>query len=407
MLRATLIKQGEQDHLLVVTMHHIASDGWSMPVIVREVASLYRSYSENKPSELPALELQYADYAIWQRNYLKGEVLEKKVGYWKEKLAGVAPLELTPDYPRPAVQSTRGSSVKFTIEKEQAEQLSQLGREEGATLYMTLLSALNILLQKYSGQEDISVGTPVANRMQQEIEGLVGFFVNTLALRSHVSGDKTFKEQLQQVKQTMLEAYEHQEVPFEKVVEAVVKERDLGRTPLFQVMLVLQNTPETGKVELGGLQLSGEPVVTTTSKFELTISINETATGLQGSVDYNIDLFKEETIIQLVGHFKNLLGSIIQTPGEKIAKLKMLEAGEERQLLKAFNDTAAEYPRDKNIAALIEAQALKTPDATAVVFEEKELSYKELNERANQLANYLQSKGIKEETLVPLDDRAK
>ena len=402
MLRATLIEQEEQEHLLVVTMHHIASDGWSMPVIVREVASLYRSYAANKPTELTPLELQYADYAIWQRNYLKGEVLEKKIKYWKEKLEGIAPLELPIDYPRPLVQGTSGSSIKFNIEKEQAEGLNKLSKQEGATLFMTLLAGLNILLQKYSGQEDISVGTPVANRMQQEIEGLVGFFVNTLALRSQVSGGQSFRELLQQVKGTMLEAYEHQEVPFEKVVEAVVKERDLGRTPLFQVMLVLQNTPDTGKVELGGLQLSGEPVATTTAKFELTFSINETASGLQGSVDYNTGLFKEETVAELVSHYKTLLGSIVQAPVEKISNLKMLGAEEEHQLLQTYNDTAVDYPRDKSITDLFEEQAQQTPEATAVLFEEEVLTYKELNERSNQLASYLRSKGVSAETLVPV-----
>ncbi len=403
MLRATLIEEGEQEHVLVVVMHHIASDGWSMPVIVKEVASLYKSYAENKPSELVPLGLQYADYAIWQRNYLKGEVLENKLSYWKQKLAGVSPLELPLDYPRPLVQGMEGATARFTISKEQSSQLQELSRREGTTLFMTLLAGLNVLLYRYSGQEDINVGTPVANRGQQEIEGLVGFFVNTLALRNEVSGRKSFKELLHQVRGSMLEAYEHQEVPFEKVVDAVVKERDLSRTPLFQVMLVLQNlAAETAKVALGELQLSGEPSPSNASKFEITFTLTETASGLQGSVQYNTSLYKAGTIEQMCVHFASLLASIVKDPTREIGKLKMLSAEEEQYLLADLNDTSVTYPRERSIIDMFEEQAAKTPGATAIEHEEEKLSYQELNERANQLAHYLVSKGIQEETLVPV-----
>ncbi len=403
MLRATLIEEGVEDHVLVVVMHHIASDGWSMPVIVKEVASLYKSYAENKPVQLAPLALQYADYAIWQRNYLQGEVLENKLSYWKQKLAGVSPLELPLDYPRPLVQGMEGANIKFSIPQEQATQLQELSRREGTTLFMTMLAALNVLLYRYSGQEDISVGTPVANRGQQEVEGLVGFFVNTLALRNEVSGSKSFKELLHQVRGSMLEAYEHQEVPFEKVVDAVVKVRDLSRTPLFQVMLVLQNmAAESTKVALGELQLSGEPSPSNASKFEITFTLTETPSGLQGSVQYNTSLYKAETIEQMGSHFATLLESIIKEPTKEVGKLKMLSTAEEQHLLTDLNNTSVDYPRDKSITELFEAQAIKTPDATAIGHKEEKLSYKELNERANQLAHYLVSKGVTEETLVPV-----
>ncbi len=402
MLRATLLEQAKEEHLLVVTMHHIASDGWSMPVIVKEVTSLYRSYAENKPSELPPLTLQYADYAIWQRNYLKGELLENKLSYWKQKLSGVSFLELPIDYPRPLMQGMEGASVKFTIPKERASQLQELSRREGTTLFMTLLAGLNALLYRYSGQEDISIGTPVANRGQQEIEGLVGFFVNTLALRNHVSGNKSFQELLRQVRESTLEAYEHQEAPFEKVVDAVVKERDLSRTPLFQVMLALQNIAETGELALEELHLSEEPAPSNTSKFELTFTLIETSEGFQCSVQYNTELYKEETITRMATHFTTLLASIVKEPTKEIGKLRMLGKEEEQHLLIDFNNTSVSYPRDSSITAIIEQQVKATPEATAIIFEQEAISYKELNERSNQLAHYLRKRGVGEETLVPL-----
>ncbi|MBA3830264.1 MAG: amino acid adenylation domain-containing protein, partial [Taibaiella sp.] len=326
MLRATLLRLGEEEHLLLVVMHHIASDGWSSGLIIKEAASLYESYSGGLPVDLVPLGLQYADYAVWQRNYLQGEVLANKIKYWKEKLDGVAVLELPVDYPRAAIQSTRGSAGKFSITKQLTDQLNLLCQEKGATLFMVLLAAYKILLHRYSGQEDICVGTPVANRGQQEIEGLIGFFVNTLALRSGVSGGTTFIDFLDQVKATTIEAYGQQDVPFEKVVEAVVRERDLSRSQLFQAMLVLQNTPDAPELQLGALQLSVEAVPSYTSKFELTFSITETGGRLEGLVEYNTDLYREDTIERMTGYFVHLLESIVKNPSQKISKLKMLSA---------------------------------------------------------------------------------
>ena len=402
MLRAELIRQSENDHILAVTMHHIASDGWSASVLVKEVIALYEGYTNNTEIALPQLNIQYADYAIWQRNYLQGEVLEEKLKYWKEKLQGVTTLQLPTDYSRPPVQSTRGATHSFKIDKALSAQLQTLSNAHGATLYMTLLSVFKVLLYRYSGQEDITVGTPIAGRNHQELEGLIGFFINTLALRSQVRGDMTYTELLQEVKATTLEAYAHQEVPFEKVVEAVVKERDMSRNPLFQVEFTLQNTPEVPELKAGGLTFAAESEEHTTSKFDIAFLLSETSEGIRGIVEYCTDLYKEETIERMTGHYLNLLGSVINSPEEQAGRLGMLGASEEETLLKTFNDTAAEYPKDKTIIDLFEAQVIETPEATAIVFEDSQLTYKELNEKANRLAHYLQKKGVKKETLVPI-----
>ena len=276
MLRAELITLGVGDHLLVVTMHHIASDAFSIPVLVRETAALYSAYLSGNSTLLPVLGLQYADYAVWQRNNVQGSFLEDKLKYWKEQLEDMLPLQLPVDYARKADGSGQGSTLFFEIDAQLRQRVQALGHQFGATLYMTLLAAFKVLLYRYSGQEDICVGTSVANRPEQALDGLIGFFVNTLALRSQVKGDKTFIELLQEVKTMTRQAYANQEVPFEKVVEAVVKERVPGRSPLFQVMLVLNNTPEVPELKLGELVLSDQGYEQTTSKFDLTFFITET-----------------------------------------------------------------------------------------------------------------------------------
>jgi amino acid adenylation domain-containing protein len=401
MLRADLVMLNQDEHILVVTMHHIASDGWSRSILVKEVVKLYERYANHEETNLPSLVVQYADYAIWQRNYLQGEVLDNKLGYWKEKLTGVSPLQLPADYARPSIQSSRGTTSSFKIEHGLSAALAGLSRGHGATLYMTLLSAFKVLLYRYSGQEDICVGTPVAGRNQQELEGLIGFFINTLALRSQVSGDMSFTTLLAEVKRTTLEAYGHQEVPFEKVVDAVVKERDMSRNPLFQVLFSLQNTPVVPELKLGELSLSLENQGHTTSKFDLAFMIVETNSGIQGIVEYSTDLYKEETIERLISHYLNLLESIIALPENQVSRLDMLSSTEEETLLTGFNATDAAYPKDKNIVTLFEEQVARNPDAIALAFGQDRLTYNELNERSNQLAHYLQ-KQVKAETLVPV-----
>ncbi len=366
------------------------------------MVELYDSYNENKPITLKPLPLQYSDYSIWQRDYLQGEILEKKLEYWKLKLEEVTPLQLPTDYPRPAVQSKKGAITGFTIDKETSAQLQLLSQQQGGTLFMIVLSAINVLLSRYSSQQDICIGIGVAGRQHQELESLVGFFVNTLALRSQVNPESSFIELFQQVRSTTLEAYANQDVPFEKVVDAVGKERDMSRTPLFQVMFSWQNTPEVVDLRLGELNLSRESFEQTTSRFDLTFTIGNTPFGLHGSLEYCSDLFSSETMERMLSHFKQLLSSIVRKPEQRIGDLEMLTAFERQQLLFGFNDTSVEYPKDKSIIDLFEEQVVKTPGALALVFEDRELSYKELNEHSNQLAHYLRSRGVREETLVPV-----
>jgi hypothetical protein len=266
-------------------MHHIASDGWSVSVLVKEVVELYAAYIENRAAGLAPLPIQYADYAVWQRSNLQGELLDKKVGYWKDKLRGVEPLQLHTDRPRPSVQSRKGAILGYSIDKELGEQLQAFAHQQSSTLFMTLLAAFNVLLHRYTDQEDICVGTPIAGRQHEELEGLIGFFINTLALRSEVRSGSSFKDLLGQIRQSTLEAYGNQEVPFEKVVDAVVKQRDMSRTPLFQVMFVWQNTPEVPELRLGEVQLLPQAFEQNTAKFDLTFTITQTASGLQGSDD--------------------------------------------------------------------------------------------------------------------------
>ncbi|QEM10873.1 non-ribosomal peptide synthetase [Mucilaginibacter rubeus] len=401
MLRAELIATAKDEYVLLLVLHHIAADGWSMPVLVREFSKLYSSYNKSEPIKLKAPEIQYADYAIWQREYLNAEKLQSKLSYWEEKLAGTTTLELPTDHMRPAVQSSRGSVYEFMIAKEQAEQLKQLSLEQGATLYMTLLAIFKVLLYRYSGQEDICVGTPVANRDREETAELIGFFVNTLGLRTTLNGEETFTTLLSKVKQTTLEAYGHQEVPFEKVVEAVVKERDLSRSPLFQVMFVLQNTGVIPTFEIGDIKVTGERAGDYSSKYDLSYNAEETKDGIRIAVEYNTDLYEATTVERMAGHYSQLITSVIIQPATEINKLQLLSKAEELQLA-LFNETEANYPKEENIVSLFEAQSIKTPEVIALVFEDETISYGELNEHANQIAHFLIKQGIGKESLVAI-----
>ncbi|MCW3115037.1 MAG: amino acid adenylation protein, partial [Segetibacter sp.] len=402
MLRAALVQLEEQEYILVVTLHHIASDGWSTSVLVREVVELYSSFEENRENSLSPLPIQYSDYAIWQRDYLQGDTLDKKLQYWKEKLNGVTPLQLPTDFARQAVQGTNGAVTTFSLDQEILHSLHLVSKAQDATLFMTLLAAFNVLLFRYSGQTDICLGIPAANRTQHEVEDLIGFFVNTLALRNVFTEATSFFELLQTVRSTTLQAYEHQDVPFEKVVDEVVKERDISRSPLFQVMFVLQNTPDVQKLKLGEVKLLQETSDRSTAKFELTMAVVETAKGLIGSIEYNTDLYTDATICRMIEHFKTLIVSIVQNPRVAIEALKMLTTAEEEQILVDFNKTEADYPKEKSVIDLFEEQAAKTPQATAIVFEDEQVTYSQLNTRANQLARYLRTKGVKQESLVPI-----
>ncbi len=399
LLKLTLIGLSETEHILIVLLHHIAFDGWSISVMVKELAALYNCRVGDTPSLLNELPIQYKDYAAWQRSYLSGKTLQAKLQFWKDRLTGVAPLDLPLDYPRPAIQSTRGNTLSFIIDKETTDGLNGLSQQHGVTLFMTLSAVFKILLSRYTGQEDIAIGTPVANRSQTSTDGLIGFFVNTIVLRDSLDGDLTFTELLQKVKTTALEAYANQDTPFEKIVEEVAVERSMSYTPLFQVLFALQNTPDAGDLELSKVSLSQERVVNTTSKFDLYFDLLETDEGLQLQIEYCIDLFHSDTIGRMYGHYLNLLRAVVRDPNENIGCIEMVGKNELAQL-KQFNDTEKDYGSVKSITGMFEAHAEVTPDMEAVVFEGEVISYAVLNRRANQLAHYLISCGIGENRLV-------
>jgi amino acid adenylation domain-containing protein len=460
LVRATLLQLAETEHILLLTMHHIISDGWSMGVLVRESVSLYSAlcieegrrqeaegrrllsdgdstptqreqptvygvsdpcslqsrasaqsipsascplpsaFLDDLPTELPQLPIQYADFAIWQRQWCSGEVLETQLSYWKHQLSDApAVLELPTDRPRPAIQTFRGAHQPIALPKELSEGVRTLSQRQGVTLFMTLLATFQTLLYRYTGQTDILVGTPIANRNRAEIEPLIGLFVNTLVLRTDLGGNPTFVDVLSRVREVALAAYAHQDVPFEQLVEALQPARELSHTPLFQVMFVLQNAPMPA-LEFPGLKVSPVAVENLEARFDLTLLLENTEQGLSGSWEYNSDLFDAATIARMAGHFQTLLEGIVVNPNQQLSDLPLLSADERQQLLVEWNDTEADYPVDACIHQLFEAQVERTPDAIAVVFEDEQLTYRELNSRANQLAHHLQALGVEPEVLV-------
>ncbi|MFN6558746.1 MAG: amino acid adenylation domain-containing protein [Nostoc sp. ChiSLP01] len=399
LIRATLIVLSETEHVLSVCMHHIVSDGWSIGVFIQELAALYNAYSQGQTSPLTPLPIQYADFAIWQRQWLQGDILQSQLNYWQQQLKDApALLSLPTDRPRPAVQTFAGAHQEFAISVELTGKLTKLSQEQGVTLFMTLLAAYDTLLYRYTGQSDILVGSPIANRNRSEIEELIGFFVNTLVMRTSLAGNPSFSELLGRVRDMAMDAYAHQDLPFEMLVEALQPERNLSHTPLFQVMFVLQNAPMSG-VELAGLTISSLSAQSTTAKFDLSLLMQNTATGLVGVWEYNTDLFDSSTIERITGHFMTLLEGIVNNPEEKISQLPMLTQVEQ-QLLVEWNNTQADYLQDKCIYQWFQEQVERTPDAVAVVFENQQLTYRQLNCRANQLAHYLQTLGVKSDVLV-------
>ncbi|HEU4508047.1 MAG TPA: amino acid adenylation domain-containing protein [Pyrinomonadaceae bacterium] len=404
LLRASVLRLSEDEHVLLCTMHHIISDGWSMEVLTRELTALYKAYAKGQESPLPELPVQYADYAHWQREWLHGDVLEKQLEYWRQQLDGApAVLELPTDYPRPAVQTFRGAHQSLTLSPELTTELKALTQREGVTLFMTLLAAFQTLLSRYSGQDDIVIGTPIAGRNRAETENLIGFFINTLVLRTDLNGNPTFEELLRRVREVALGAYAHQEVPFEKLVEELQPERDMSRAPLFQVMLVLQNTPSAEVVKIEGLEVTREGSESGTAKFDLMLSVSETNDGrLQTLWEYNTDLFRSRTIDRMMDHFEVLLNSVVQHPEQQFSQLKLLKDEEQQQILVDWNSTAVEYPKEKCLHQLFEEQVERTPDAVAVIYDDTQLTYKELNEKAQRLANHLRTLGVAPESLVGL-----
>jgi len=344
LFRGTLIRLAEDDHVLLSTMHHIVSDGWSMEVLYRELSALYQNFINAQPSQLPELPIQYADFAVWQREWLKGGVLESQLSYWKKQLEGVpAVLNLPTDRPRPAVQSFRGKRQSIDLSKELTQELKALSRKEGVTLFMTVLAAFQTLIYRYTGQEDIAVGSPIAGRTRSETEGLIGFFVNTLVLRSDLSDNPNFRELLDRVRKIALEAYEHQDIPFEKLVEELHPERDLSRSPFFQVMFAFQDVPRQSR-NLPGLTVSPVEISSETAKFDLSLYTYDEAEGLKARLEYNTDLFDHGTMGRMLGHFETLLQGVVTNPDQRLSELPILTEAERHQLLVEWNDTQRDYP---------------------------------------------------------------
>ncbi|HEX2093094.1 MAG TPA: condensation domain-containing protein, partial [Longimicrobiaceae bacterium] len=392
LIRTTLLRLSPSEHRLLVTIHHIVCDGWSMGVLAWELGVLYRAFAAGKPSPLHELPVQYADFAEWQRRWLGNGALSEPLRYWRTRLADLPELALPADHPRPAVPTFRGDRRAVLIPPGVRAALRALGETEGATLFMVMLAAFQTLLCRYTGEADVVVGAPVAGRTRKELEGLIGFFVNTLVLRTDLSGNPSFREAVRRVRDASLGAFAHQDVPFEKLVETLHPARDLARNPLFQVIFQLFATPST-------TGLSPEQVVpvnwvgTGIAKFDLRVDLHDTRGGLSGFVEYSTDLFEAATIARMVDHFLVLLQGVVRDPDQRLSALPLLSPGERRRLLEEWGAAPSPYPRDACVHHLFQEQAARTPEAAAVVEGERTLSYAELDRRAGRLARRLQALG--------------
>ncbi len=400
LLRAALLRLAADEHTVFLTVHHIVSDGWSNGVLVRELGALYSEFVAGRPSPLPELPVQYADFALWQRRWLSGEVLAGELAYWRQALAGLPALDLPTDRPRPPVLSARGGFRPFALGPEVSAGLTRGARSAGASLFMELLAVFATLLARYTGREDLAIGSPVANRTSPEIEGLIGFFVNTLVLRIDAAGRPTFGELLGRVRTAAFAAFAHQDLPFEKVVEELHPERDPSRTPLFEVLFVLQNAPAEA-LQLPGLTLTPLPFEGGTAKFDLTLVLAPTAAGLAGGFEHNLDLFDGSTVERMAGHFATLAAAAVATPEAPLAELPLLTAGEQEQL-RDWSGTATAYPREASLHALFAAQTARAPEAVAVVDGGLALTYGELDRRSRRLARRLRALGVGPEVRVGL-----
>ncbi|HEX2210651.1 MAG TPA: amino acid adenylation domain-containing protein [Longimicrobium sp.] len=401
LFRARLLRLRGDDHFLVLCMHHAASDGWSMDVLFRELAALYGAFREGRESPLAELPVQYGDFAAWQRERLRGVALERLLAYWRERMAGApALLDLPTDRPRPAVRTDGGAWEPFALSAQLTERVEALARREGATPYMVLLAAFQLLLSKYAGSDDVAVGTPVAGRTREEVEGLIGFFVNTLVLRTDLAGDLTFRALLDRVREVTLGAYEHQELPFEMLVEELQPERSLSHTPLFQAMFSMENLE--GKAgALAGLRMEGVGTELDTAKYDLTLALGPAASGMRGGMEYSTDLFERGTVRGMLQHLERLLEQVTGDPDRRLSRFQLATPAERDRVL-AWKGAASEYPSDRCIHELFEAQAARTPDAVAVTFGGESLTYAELDARSNRLANHLRRMGVGAEVRVGL-----
>ena len=442
LLRVTLLHFDAAESVLLLTMHHIVADGWSLGILIRELGYFYTAFVEERSPTLPPLPIQYADFARWQHNWLQGEVLEQQLSYWRQQLQDLPVLELPSDRPRPAVQTYRGATYPVHISPTLSQALETFSQQSGASLFMTLLAAFQTLLYRYTGQEDIAIGSPIANRHRSEVEGLIGFFVNSLVMRSDLSGNPTFRELLEQVRQVALGAYEHQDLPFEKLVEELDPDRDLSRNPLFQVAFALQNAPMQ-PLELPELTLEPAPLESASTRFDLEVHLWEPAHGLKslwrsqdglsGFISYSTDLFDRDRIARLVGHFQTLLEGIVANPDARLSDLPLLTSEEQKQILHDWSghsfdrsslalfddeetgsavevshqgqtgteDALAKEP-DLYFHHIVKTHAKQTPNAIALVTESQTLTYQELDHHADQLAEILRQMGVQPNSLVGL-----
>ncbi|WP_263451602.1 non-ribosomal peptide synthetase [Hyalangium gracile] len=393
LLRAKLLRLDARDHILLLTLHHIVADGWSMGVLNRELAALYGTSRRGQPSSLPPLPIQYPDFAAWQRKRVSEELFQTQLGYWRERLAGLSPVDLPSDRPRSATPGFRGRTFHKILPASLASSVRELSRDRGATPFMTMLAGFQALLARYTGQPDVAIGSPIANRNHSDVEGLIGFFVNTLVLRTDVSGDPSFLELVDRARDTALGAYAHQDLPFERLVAELRPERNLGRNPFFQVVFAVQNAPRTDLV-LEGLRVDPQPFQTSSTRFDLEVHVWEVDGAMHCVAMYSADLFDESTIQRLLTHYETLLREALKAPHRPIGMLSMLSAEEERTL-RRWNATSRNYPRDTGLAELFAAHVEKTPEALAVRLGDETLTYAELDRRANRLAWALRGKGVR------------
>ena len=400
LFRARLVRLSEREHVLVFAMHHVISDGWSIGVLTSDLSAFYEAIRAGRPAALPELPVQYADHAVWQREWLSKEALSSQIAFWRDQLRGApAAIDLPTDRPHPPVQSYRGAAERVELSPELTAAFSALCRSEGVTLFMGLLAAFGALLHRYSRQDDVVIGSPVAGRTRVETEGLVGCFVNTLLFRTWFSGDPTFRGLLARVRDVTLDAYAHQDVPFERIVEELSPARDLGRSPLFQVMLILQNTPAVAE-RLGDVEVTPVDVERTNAKFDLTLSLQSGPRGMEGFLEYATDLFDAPTVGSMVAHLRALIASAVATPARPVSEIAMMDEDERDTVLGLWNDTRRPFPEERVVHEMVEAQAARTPDRVAVVFEGESVSYRALDEQANRLADRLVALGAGPGSLV-------
>jgi len=403
LVRAVIVRMRDDEHILLVTLHHIVTDGWSFGILHRELSSLYDAFAADRPSPFADLPIQYSDFAIWQRQWFEGEVYDSQLAYWKKQFATMPPpLELPADHSRPGAQAYRafrGDRQTITLPADLTRRIRSICQKENVTLFMVLMAAYQILLHRYTGEEDIVVGTPIAGRPLPEVDDLIGLFINTLAIRAQVSSDSTVREFLNQMKQVALGAYTHQDLPFERLVKELQPERTLAHNPLFQVMFVLQSE-EILPLNLSGVTAEHFRIDHVMANFDLTLEITEDSDQLICLFESNADLFERDTIARMMTHFKNVLEGVTADPEQKISDVPLLSEDERRQLLMEWNDTKSEYPSTRSIQELFEDQASLTPEAPALIWDDGELAYRDLNARANQLARYLRDRGVQADTRV-------